>query len=167
MTCQKRKNGVPSGLAYVKGIVHSCLTRKPCYLWFWPDALLALISNIVWYWFFLHLHLFRRALFCSIAWLEDELTSRILAFFYTILLICVLLRIALRYIARRTIFCHRRVWQFNEHRSSKSFKQRQLNQAITITLQLTEHANIFLDTYPVVVFSHLSLQPLLPCTRSQ
>ena len=35
-----------------------------------------------------------------------------------------------------------------------------------ITLRLTEHANIFLNTYPVV-FSHLSLQPLLPCTRSQ
>ena len=33
------------------------------------------------------------------------------------------------------------------------FKQRQLNQAITITLKLTEHANIFLNTYPVVVFS--------------
>ena len=43
----------------------------------------------------------------------------------------------------------------------------QLNQAITITLGLTEHANIFLNTYPVVVFSHLSLQPLFPCTRSQ
>ena len=44
---------------------------------------------------------------------------------------------------------------------------RQLNQAITITLRLTEHANISLNTYPVVVFGHLSLQPLLPCTRSQ
>ena len=55
----------------------------------------------------------------------------------------------------------------NEHRPSWSFKQRQLNQAITITLRLTEHANIFLNTYPVVVFSDLSLQPLLPCTRSQ
>ena len=59
------------------------------------------------------------------------------------------------------------VWQFNEHRPSWSFKQRQLNQPITITLRLTEHANIFLNTYPVVVFSDLSLQPLLPCTRSQ
>ena len=58
------------------------------------------------------------------------------------------------------------VWQINEHRPSWSFKQRQLNQAITITLQLTEHANIFLNTYPIVVISHLSLQ-LLPCTRSQ
>ena len=55
----------------------------------------------------------------------------------------------------------------NEHRPSLSFKQRQLNQAIAITLRLTEHANIFLNTYPVVVFSDLSLQPLLPCTRSQ
>ena len=36
-----------------------------------------------------------------------------------------------------------------------------------ITLRLTEHANIFLNTYAVVVLSHLSLQPLLPCTRSQ
>ena len=55
----------------------------------------------------------------------------------------------------------------NEHRPSWSFKQRQLNQAITITLRLTEHANIFLNTYPVVVYSDLSLQPLLLCTRSQ
>ena len=55
----------------------------------------------------------------------------------------------------------------NEHRPSWSFKQRQLNQAITITLRLTEYANIFLNTCPVVVFSDLSLQPLLPCTRSQ
>ena len=55
----------------------------------------------------------------------------------------------------------------NEHRPGWYFKQRQLNQAITITLRLTEHANIFLNTYPVVVFSDLSLQPLLPCTRSQ
>ena len=57
--------------------------------------------------------------------------------------------------------------QFNEHRPSWSFKQRKLNQAITITLRLTEHANIFLNTYPVVVFSDLSLQPLLLCTRCQ
>ena len=35
------------------------------------------------------------------------------------------------------------------------------------TLRLTEHSNIFLNTYPVVVFSHLSLQPLRLCTRSQ
>ena len=55
----------------------------------------------------------------------------------------------------------------DEHRPSWSFKQRQLNQAITITLRLTEYANIFLNTYPVVVFSHLSLQPLFPCTKSQ
>ena len=59
------------------------------------------------------------------------------------------------------------VWQFNEHRPSWFFKKRQLNQAITITLQLTEHANILLNTYPVVVFSDFSLQPLIPCTRSQ
>ena len=52
-------------------------------------------------------------------------------------------------------------------RPSWSFKQRQLNQAIMITLRPTEHANIFLNTYPVVVFGHLSLQPLFPCTRSQ
>ena len=45
--------------------------------------------------------------------------------------------------------------------------QTELNQAITITLRLTEHAGIFLNTYPVVFFSHLSLQPLFPCTRSQ
>ena len=64
-------------------------------------------------------------------------------------------------------FCHDRKSAFNEHRPSWSFKQRQLNQAITITLRLTEDANIFLTTYPVVVFSHLSLQPLLPCTKSQ
>ena len=37
------------------------------------------------------------------------------------------------------------VWQINEHRPSWSFKQRQLNQAITITLQRTEHAIIFLE----------------------
>ena len=55
----------------------------------------------------------------------------------------------------------------NEHRPSWSFKKGKLNQAITITLRLTEHANIFLNTYPVEVFSHLSLQPLLLCTRSQ
>ena len=36
-----------------------------------------------------------------------------------------------------------------------------------ITLRLTEHANIFLNTYAIVVFSHLSLEPLFPCTRSQ
>ena len=41
------------------------------------------------------------------------------------------------------------------------------SQVITINLRLTEHANIFLNTCPVVVFSHLYLQPLLPCTRSQ
>ena len=39
---------------------------------------------------------------------------------------------------------------FNEHRPSWSFKQTQLNQAIMINLRLTEHANIFLNTYPVV-----------------
>ena len=55
----------------------------------------------------------------------------------------------------------------DEHRPSWPFKQRQLNQVIMITLRLTEHANIFLNTYPIVVFSHLSLQPLFPCTRSQ
>ena len=44
---------------------------------------------------------------------------------------------------------------------------RQLNQVITITLRLTLHANIFLNTYPVIVFSYLSLQPLFPCTRTQ
>ena len=55
----------------------------------------------------------------------------------------------------------------DEHRPSWSFKQRQQNQAITITLRLTEHANISLNTYPVVVFSHLSLQSLFPCTSSQ
>ena len=59
------------------------------------------------------------------------------------------------------------VWQFNELRLGWSFKLRQLNQAITITLRLTEHANIFLNTYPVVVFSHFSLRPLFPCTRRQ
>ena len=67
-------------------------------------------------------------------------------------------------LARRTISCHR---IFDEHRPSWSFKQRQLNQAITITLRLTEHANIFLNINPVVFFSHPSLQPLFPCTRSQ
>ena len=55
----------------------------------------------------------------------------------------------------------------NEHEPSWSFKQRQLNQAITITLGLTEHVNIFLNTYSVVVFSYLYLQPLFPCTRRQ
>ena len=55
----------------------------------------------------------------------------------------------------------------NEHRRRWSFKQGQLNQAITITLRLTGDANIFLNTYPVIVFSHLSLKPLLLCTRSQ
>ena len=70
-------------------------------------------------------------------------------------------------LARRTISCHCMSMQFNEHRPSWSFKLRWLNQDITITPQLTEHANIFLNTYPVVVFSHLSLQPFLPCTRSQ
>ena len=67
-------------------------------------------------------------------------------------------------LARRTISCHRILMN---NRPSWSFKQRQLNQAITITLRLTEHVNIFLNTYPVVVFSDLSVQPLLPCTRSQ
>ena len=70
--------------------------------------------------------------------------------------------------ARGTISCHRMsMTQFDKHRPSWSFKQRQLNQAITITLRLTEHANIFLNTCPVVVISHLFLQHLLPCTRSQ
>ena len=55
----------------------------------------------------------------------------------------------------------------DEHKPNWSFKQRQLNRAITISLRLTEHANIFLNTYPVVVFSHLSLHPLFPCTSSQ
>ena len=36
-----------------------------------------------------------------------------------------------------------------------------------IILRLTLHANIVLYTYPVVVFGHLSLQRLFPCTRSQ
>ena len=70
-------------------------------------------------------------------------------------------------LARRTISCHRMSMTVQEHRPSRSFKQRQLNKAIMITLRLTKHANIFLNTYPVVVFSHLSLQSLLPCTRSQ
>ena len=35
--------------------------------------------------------------------------------------------------------------------------------SLEITRQLTKHANIFLNTYPVVVFGHLSLQPLFPC----
>ena len=48
----------------------------------------------------------------------------------------------------------------DEHWPSWSFKQRQVNQAITITLRLTEHSKIFLNTYPVVAFGHLSLQPL-------
>ena len=55
----------------------------------------------------------------------------------------------------------------NEHKPSWFFEQRQLNQAITITLRLTEHDNIFLNTYQVVVFSYFYLQPLFPCTRSQ
>ena len=54
-----------------------------------------------------------------------------------------------------------------EHRPSRSFKQRQLNQVITIVLRLTEHANIFLNTYPVLFFSYLYLQLLFLCTRSQ
>ena len=58
-------------------------------------------------------------------------------------------------------------WHLDGHRPSWSFKQRQLNQAITITLRLTEHANSFLNTCPVVVFSHLSLQRLFSCIRSQ
>ena len=35
------------------------------------------------------------------------------------------------------------------------------------TLRLTLHANIFLNTHPVVVFSYLSLQPLFLCTKTQ
>ena len=35
--------------------------------------------------------------------------------------------------------------------------------SLEITRRLTEHANIFLNTYPIVVFGHLSLQPLFPC----
>ena len=50
--------------------------------------------------------------------------------------------------------------QFDEHRPSWFFKQRDLNQAITITLQLTEHAINFLNTCLLVVFSHLSLHNL-------
>ena len=38
---------------------------------------------------------------------------------------------------------------------------------MTSSSRLTEHGNIFLITYPVAVFSHLSLQPFLPFTRSQ
>ena len=65
----------------------------------------------------------------------------------------------------RTISCHRILMTIGL--ASWSFKQGQLNQAITIILQRTYHANIFLNTYPVVVFSHRSMQPLLPCARSQ
>ena len=47
-----------------------------------------------------------------------------------------------------------------------SLEQRQVNKAITVISQLPEHPNIFFKIYSVVVFSHLSLQPLLPCTGS-
>ena len=56
---------------------------------------------------------------------------------------------------------------FNEDIPGWSFKQRQLNQAITIVLRLTEHANIYLNACPVIVFSHLPMQSLFSCTRSQ
>ena len=72
-----------------------------------------------------------------------------------------------RELARGTISCDHMSMTFNEHRPSCSFKLRLLNKAITNTLQLTEHANIVLNTCPVVVISHLSLQPLLLCTRRQ
>ena len=65
-------------------------------------------------------------------------------------------------LAGRTVSSHRTGMKITEHRPSWSFKQRQLNQAITITPRLTKHANIFLNSYTLVVFSHLSLQPLLP-----
>ena len=57
--------------------------------------------------------------------------------------------------------------QFIEHRTNFSFKQRQVNKAIMITSQITEHANIFFSTYQELVFSHLSLYLLLPCTKGQ
>ena len=37
--------------------------------------------------------------------------------------------------------------QFIEHRTNFSFKQRQVNKAIMITSQITEHANIFFSIY--------------------
>ena len=49
------------------------------------------------------------------------------------------------------------VWQFNEHTPNWSFKLRQLNKVITITLRLTQHANMFLSTYLIVVFRRLSV----------
>ena len=41
------------------------------------------------------------------------------------------------------------------------------NRALTFISRLTEHTDICLSTYPVVVLCHLSLQPLLPYSRSQ
>ena len=46
-----------------------------------------------------------------------------------------------------------------------SFKQRRVNKPSTIISRLIEYTNSFFSTYPIVVFSHLSQQPLLPCTR--
>ena len=38
---------------------------------------------------------------------------------------------------------------------------------VASVLSFRNNANIFLSTYATVVFSHLSLQPLFPLTRSQ
>ena len=46
------------------------------------------------------------------------------------------------------------------------FKQRQVNEAIMTISRLTEHANVFVSTYLVVVVSDLSLQPLMSSTKS-
>ena len=59
------------------------------------------------------------------------------------------------------------ILKFIEHRRNLYFKQRQIDKTITIISRFTKHANNFFNTYPIVVFSHLSLKPLLPCTRSQ
>ena len=74
------------------------------------------------------------------------------------------LRISKYSLARRTISCHRILVNIGLVGLSNRDSQIKLKQS---TLRLTEHANIFLNTRPVVVFSYLSLQLFLPCTRSQ
>ena len=92
----EERNGVPSGLANARGIVENCLISTPFYFWFWQDAYLVSSNFKRCILLIHHCCLFCRALFFSIAWLEDInfLPGHWLSF-DTILLICVLLCIAL------------------------------------------------------------------------
>ena len=69
-------------------------------------------------------------------------------------------------LAKQSLAIMFRCRQVIADRPNLSFIQRQVNKVISTSIsRLTEHDNIFFSTYSLVVFSHLPLQPLLPCTR--